>query len=168
MKHLLYLSSIIVLISFQKAHALDSAANGWGDVTNCIQMSINLKDGGQMLRTNQPVELTVRYRNVSTNETVFIYSPLLVAADVTYLFQVVSPSGKDISPVSRKTSPAGSSVDRAIPPNGIIQFEIDLSRLCRFEEAGTYKVIVKKVILPQKVGEWFTVVSNQLDFDITD
>lgn len=161
-----YLSISILLISVDQCLAADADTNAWGAVTNHIQMSISLKDGSQTLKTNQPVELTVRYRNVSTNETVLFYDPRSVVADVTYSFQIISPSGTDISPVRPTSSTAGSTFYHPIAPGGSFEADINLSSFCKFDQVGAYKVVVKKVIFPQNVGDWFTVVSNELDVDI--
>jgi hypothetical protein len=41
----------------------------WGPVISNLQMSIHLKDGGTEIKTNQPVEMVMRIRNLSTNQT---------------------------------------------------------------------------------------------------
>ncbi len=130
-------------------------------------MSISLKDGGRGEREKQPVELTVRYRNVSTNETIFIHKFLATAVDVTYSFHVISPTGKDISPVPPKWS-SGSGADYPVAPGCIKAFEINLSELCKFDEIGAYKVIVKKMVLRSNRSGWFTVVSNALTIDVSE
>lgn len=55
---------------------------------------------------------------------------------------VISPSGKDVSPLY--TFGGGSGAIATAEPNQTMQFEFALSQLCKLEEIGTYKITASK------------------------
>lgn len=165
MKKYLCFISLFAAMTVLRVFASDTKTNEWGVVTNGIQMSIDLKGNSEKVTTNEPVILLIRYRNVSTNETVTVYNLKAVALDATYSFVVVSPSGKDISP-SLPKSLAGSGVNYSVAPNQTKEFEISLSQLCKFDEPGTYTITTKKMVFSDPKKKWFMVVSNPLKVSV--
>jgi hypothetical protein len=161
MKKYLCFISIYATMIIGRVLAGDTETIEWGAVTNNFQMSISLKCGGHEIKTNEPVVLLIKYRNVSTNETIIVFNHIVPAMDATYSFVVISPSGKDISPNIPK-SLTGSGGNYPISPNQTREFDVDLSQFCKFDELGAYKIISKKVIFADPKNKWFTVVSNPL------
>jgi DNA-binding beta-propeller fold protein YncE len=150
----------LVLAAWQ-TFADDLKTNDWGAVTNNAQMSISLTGGGNEIKTNEPVRLLIRFRNISTNETIAIFRPNAIETDPTFSFIVVSPSGKDVSPSSPKIF-VGSGGVLPIDPNQTVELEFNLSDLCKFDEVGTYKIIAKKGVGSRDGKKLFVVVSNPL------
>jgi hypothetical protein len=154
-KHLFFILAFTIMTSWQ------ALAEEWGTVTNNLQMSISLTSGENEIITNQPVVLLVRYKNISTNETITIYNDAAISRDATYSFVVTSPSGKDLSPNLPK-SINGSGGIYPLSPNQTQEFKVNLSQLCKFDELGIYRIIANKTIWSSKERKWFTVTSNQL------
>jgi hypothetical protein len=139
MKIYLFCFSMFLALSAVKVFADATNDLEWGAMTNNVQMSIGTINGTATIKTNQPFSLIVRMKNVSTNQITFGYRyPLETTENLSWL--VVSPSGKDVSPV-RQPALRGSSVSRQIDPNEIFQFEYSLSSICSFHEIGTYKIV---------------------------
>jgi hypothetical protein len=141
-------------------------ANDWGPSTNGIQMSIHLAGYKSDVKTNEPFALSVRYRNISTNEIVSIYECVDMEGDDNYSFIVKSPSGKDISP-AKKFYPGGSGAVHVLRPGQTLEFGYELSDLCKFDETGTYIVIASfSQIDPVGPDPAFNVVSNPLQIKV--
>jgi hypothetical protein len=155
-----YLMICLVLAAWQ-TFADDLKTNDWGAVTNNAQMSISLTGGGNEIKASEYVRLLIRFRNVSTNETFSINRPNSIETDPTFSFIVVSPSGKDVSPSSPKMF-VGSGGSIPVDPNQTVELEFNLSNLCRFDEAGTYRIVAKKLIRSPEGSEPSTIVSNPL------
>jgi len=163
MKKYLYYSLMFVVLAVRNSFADDTNANGWGVATNGVQMAISLKNGGSEIKTNQFVTLLVRIRNVSTNETVYLYRYIFddTGSDGGVSCRVISPTGKDILPNTDNSLHRGSGADYPVPPRQIYEFEFDLGEFCKFNEVGTYKIIATKKMWMGKY-EKFPVVSNPL------
>lgn len=137
-------------------------ADDWGELTNNFKMSIRLETIKAEIQTNQPCVLLIRYKNVSTNETFWVYENG-TEYDPAYSFTVISPSGKDISPDMNRFKPCDATAVRHVGPNQILQIKFNLSLLCKFNEEGNYKVIAKyKEAFAFEKRKTFTVVSNPL------
>ena len=160
MKNNLFLLIICSMLIGWQTFADDLATNDWGQVTNNAQMSINLKDGKNEIKTNHPVKLLIQIKNVSTNETFLVGRANAIENDESFSFVVIAPSGKNISP-KPKNIPGSGGADPAIP-NQIIKLEFNLSNLCKFDEVGTYKIIANKSLWSPERNKLFTVVSNPL------
>jgi hypothetical protein len=150
-----------IFISLRAVAAEPLNSNWWGPVTNSVRMSISLKGGDRVIRTNEQFQLLVRLRNLSETN-VWTYKAL---ATTTGLFegvhcQVTSPSGKDISPPDVFWR-GGSGYGINVPPHDMAEFTFDLSYICRFDEAGIYTVVASKGIGLGKNKAWI-VVSNPL------
>jgi hypothetical protein len=159
MKTLLtYLLTFVTLFVWQ-VYADGMKTNDWGAVTNNFQMSISLKGDKSEITNNQPCILLVRYKNVSTNETLNVYE---AEHDPSYSFTVISPSGKDISQDIKKFHPSDSGGYIPVRPNQSVKFEFNLSYLYDLHEVGTYKVIAKKKVWSFERHQTFTVVSSPL------
>lgn len=159
MKKYFYCSLITVLVTWQ-IFADDLKTNQWGVVTNNVQMSISLTDRGKEIKSSQPVKLLIRFRNISTNETFLVGRENAIENDPGYSWVVISPSGKDISPKPQIHTGSGGAIP--LVPNQFIEFEFNLSRLCKFDELGTYKIVTKKSIWSPENQKLFTVVSTPL------
>jgi hypothetical protein len=118
--------------------------NEWGSPVNDIQLGIVFADGNSQIRTNQPFSLTVRIKNLSTNSQYCIN--LLNSATVnsnSFLVTIISPSGKNISPVASPIlSFSGGFV--CVSPLHILEYEFKLSDICRLNEFGTYKITAQR------------------------
>jgi hypothetical protein len=115
------------------------------------------------LKPGEPFNLWVRLRNLSTNQTLrFLSSGTDQDEEHGLAWVIISPSGKDISP--RGTlAVAGSSRWVLVRPNGIGEFEFPLSRFCKLEEVGTYKITARKSTFAIRKGEkTIVLISNTL------
>lgn len=144
----------------------DQTGDVWGPVTNNLQMAISLS-GGE-IETNQPCILSIRYRNISTNETFWIYEVNGTVYDSTYSFKVISPSGVDISPDMSKVHSSDSGEIHWLGPRQTVTIKFNLSAFCRFDETGIYKIVAKrKSIWATKERQDVTAVSNPLEISVT-
>lgn len=159
MKIYLFCISTVVALCIGKVFADGSGDIEWGVKTNGLQLSISETGGDATIKTNQPLTLMVRIKNVSTNQMVFGYDRPLKTTDSISWF-VVAPSGKNISMIRQPTI-RRSSVYHPIGPNEIFQFEYSLSSICGFNEIGTYKIVAIKD-LGTKPREPHVVESNPL------
>lgn len=126
-------------------------------------MSIRLKDGGTTIKTNQPIDLIIRIRNLSTNEA-FGFSMCNnqeLSPSANSSLKVLSPSGKDIyvwhSPLLKDGSFSGAFQNVNVPPQGAYEYQF---RAGGFSDAVTNGVY--KVIATRKVLHGLTATSNPL------
>lgn len=160
---------VILIIQFAtQVFADNTETNSWGPVNDDIQMSIRLKSDVSEIKTNQPVELLIGFKNVSTNETLRISTLNAIETDPGYSWIVTSPSGKDISPVPDNMPVTGSGARIPLPPGQIIEFNFNLSLLCEFNEIGTYKIVAKKSIYSPSKHKLFKAVSNPLNIVVSN
>lgn len=143
-----------------KVFANDTNKIEWGAVAYNVQTSISLKNGPAIIKTNQPFSLLVRIRNVSTNQMFHFYLPTEPEYYDSETWVVISPSGKDVSPIPR-LSLRQSGAMHPMNPNEMFEFEFKLSFLCKFSEIGTYNII-SKINLSGSPHERNWVVSNPL------
>jgi hypothetical protein len=168
MKKYLYSFAMFTVLTVCQAFADHLKTNEWGAVTNNFQMSINFKGEKNEIKTNQPLCLLIYYKNVSTNQTFRVYRANAIECDPGYSFVVISPSGKDISSNTEKIAPSESGGFVSMVPSQIIECEFNLSRLYKFDEIGTYNIIVKKAIWSPKSQKVFTVISNPLNVVVSN
>lgn len=155
--------SNILIICFIISHitfAADTNQCEWGPEAGKCQLSIRMKHGGTEIKANQPVDLILRIRNLSTNETLEIWIngrfelPEVVSAEVW------SPSRKQLFsgiPHVRR----GSSTFHYIRPQETYEYSLPLGQLSEYQSNGVYKVIVKRKGLH---GE--TAISNPLELKV--
>lgn len=158
---ILLLYSIFSLVASVPVFGNGLDTGEWSAATNYLQMSISLDSDNGKIQTNHPCILLIRYKNISTNETFWVYESSEYNPD--YSIIVIAPSGKDISPDMKliKRSDSGSVLHAA--PQKTVEIKFDLSKLCSFNDVGTYKVIVKnKDMFAYERRKTFTVVSNPL------
>jgi hypothetical protein len=127
-------------------------------------MSIRISDAGVQARTNEPVRLVIEYKNTSTNNNFTVYQAAVVEEDPSCFFSVMSPSGKNISPENRGFADSGAPLP--LSPGQVNEYRFNLSKLCTFSEAGTYKIIARKAIYWPAKQHGFMVVSNPLDVKV--
>ena len=143
----------------------DTKTNDWGAMTNSIQMSIALRPEKTDFRLSNVVVLVIRLRNLSDHETFLVSRWNAIENDPSYSFVVTSPSGKDVSP-GPKIIP-GSAGATPLEPNKTLEFEFNLSRLCKFDEVGEYRITAKKLVRSPAREMSFAVISNLLNISIT-
>jgi hypothetical protein len=160
MKKYIHHSAIFPLLFVLQAYIATASTNEWGLVTNSIQMAISLDGDKREIKTNEPVILLVRIRNTSTNEIFQIYS-MNDGDDPQFSFLVISPSGKDISPI-KESSPTGSGHFIRIDSSRIAEVEFSLSRHCKFSEIGEYKIVAKREVDSITTRKAYLVVSNPI------
>jgi hypothetical protein len=128
------------------------------------------------LETNGPVELVLRFRNLSTNGFHFgiFYEShggkLVARFSPGFECVVTTPSTNEIK--LDLTEPVGSwSRGRAINilpnPNRIGETGLSLSHVFKFDEVGTYKIVAHLALLSPENQKPFTVTSNPLLFRTT-
>jgi hypothetical protein len=167
MKKYLYSSIMLAMLIGSQVFA-DTLQTKSGAISNNIQMSVSLKSGVNEIKTNQPVVLLIRFKNISTNETFRIYQANAIEYDRGYTWVVISPSGNDISPNMEKIPVSESGGFIRLSPNQIKELEFNLSHLCKFDEIGTYKIVAKKTMLSPENQKPVTVVSNPLNIVISN
>jgi hypothetical protein len=136
-------------------------ANEWGTVTYNTQISIGLKNNVKVFTTNQTVQLLVRIKNLSTNEEygVAVEQAFILTEGLSLV--VISPSGKDISPIFGKSDRFSGTV-LWVHPNQTDGFCFGLNEICKMDEVGTYKVILKMERTTPDRKKMFEIVSNPL------
>ena len=160
MKKYLFCLSMFAALSAVRVFADDTNKIEWGAITNNVQTSISLKDGPATIKTNQPFSLLARIRNVSTNHTFSFCLPFPPEYESGLKWVVISPSGRDVSPVPKLVLRVSNAIV-LMNPNQIYEFEFKLSSICKFGESGIYK-IVAKMDISWSPHEPCWVVSNPL------
>ena len=151
---------VSILLSITGSRAED--VHEWGPVTNNLQMSIALADGTNVI-AGKDFCLTIFFRTKSTNEFTIAYKVNGTTSDPSYSFEITSPSGRDVSPNTSKLKPPMSGGVVPILPNEVASIRFDLGELCRLDESGTYKIVVKKNgLFPEKDEKSPTLISNPL------
>jgi hypothetical protein len=163
MKNQLCFILVFTVMAVRQVHADDMKTNMWGDATCNAQMSLELKDQNIEIKANQPVDLVIHIKNVSSNETFSVYQSLAIVDNslVNFSFGVTSPSGKDISPKPAEYYNGGSGGEYQIAQGQTKEFDCNLSYLCKFNEMGTYKIIAKKRLWPD-LNKQCEITSNPL------
>lgn len=152
---------ILGALSLTRTFADDMTNKASTAITGLAETSIKIKDNEKEIKTNQPVVVIVSIKNVSTNETLYFFQLLAAETDPGLAITVISPSGKNI-PLKTAIAPHGSGHNVSLRPNQVYEFEIELSRLCKFNEIGTYKIVAKKEVETSE-GRLFWVDSNVLN-----
>ncbi len=135
--------------------APEVADDKWGTATNDFQISIALKDDGNVIRTNKPVKLTLWIKNVSTNQKHDILKPN--SARQGFDVVVIEPSGKKLATDDPQEG-AVSAQRFVLGPNQVRKIEIDLSKVCKFDNTGTYQITAMYRMLG--------LISNQLNVSV--
>jgi hypothetical protein len=153
------------ILSIQQLFATETKTSEWGAATNNVQMSIRVKSVPSDIKQSEPVKLLIRFRNISTNETFMLYRANSMEDNPDCSFVVLSPSGTDLWPSVQREVLSGASV--FLQSGQVIEFEFDLSRRCRFDQIGTYKIIAKYGMWSREKRRTFQAVSNTLQVSIT-
>ena len=142
-----------------------NTTNQWGAVTYNTQVSIDFKGRQREYKTNQVVQLLVRIRNLSTNEEygVGVHTDFKSSEGMSFL--VISPSGKDISPAFRGSNRFSGGIVW-VHPGQIDGFCFPLSEICKADEVGIYKIVMKIVRCTPDRRKSFDIRSNPLDLSI--
>ncbi len=135
--------------------------NEWGAISYNTQISIGLNSTNKEFTTNQAVEVLVRVRNHSTNEEYPIDIQRSFMFNEDFSFIITSPSGKDISPVFHMSSRFSGGVVW-VHPNQVDGFGFQLDEICKTDEVGTYKIILKMKRGTPDRKKVFEIVSNPL------
>lgn len=138
----------------------------WGSLSCETQISLEITDGEKISTTNESVELTARVKNLSTN-TYHLYVSRTVTHSVGFSFSVISPNGKDVSPPP--FDPTGALLSGGlviVRPNQINGFKFDLKDVCKLDELGTYKVVLKVISRVPGSHQLTNVVSNPLSITV--
>ena len=155
----------ITVLAVWQAFSGEIGTHQWGSGTNNVQMSVSLKGGQKEIETNQPLILSILIRNVSTNATFILPLMNWIEADPGFSIVVISPTGKDVSP-KPKIGAHGSADLAALGPNQSIKREFNLGSLCKLNEIGTYRIIMKRQVWFSQEEKAFQVVSNPLDVHV--
>ena len=163
-KQICYLAMLLMphLILINSAYS-----QNWGPTNDSVQMSIGVKNSENPIKTNQPVLLSISFRNLSSDEAFRIYRANGIEYDPGYTWSVISPSGRDISPRMKTIPSSESGVHLPLLPNGTNEFAFNMSYLCKFAERGTYKITGRKWIYSLRLKKPIEVVSNPLFVRIT-
>ena len=162
------LPELILLLTIawtqQRDFAGETQHGEWGAETNGIRMSIELDESCRTNPANHEVVLLCRLNNVTTNQTFEIYESNKIEFGDSYSFEYVLPSGKKLTPPAMPG--AGSGGFLHIEPQKTKQFQFNLQKLFRFDEAGTYQITAKRLMVSPTTGKPFKVVSNSLKIEL--
>jgi hypothetical protein len=164
MKQLSIFIMLIVFACIFKVFAGDQDAIKWGAATNDVQMSITIKDKTGPIKTNEPFCLLIKIRDTSTNATLYFHKWLAINVNPSFIVDVRSPSGKNLSPNANVVA-SGSGFDVSIPPKQVYEYEFNLSYLCKFDELGTYTITVAQLLGSGGKNGWW-VISNPLPLTV--
>jgi hypothetical protein len=195
MKKCLFWCPAWAILVASQTLAAEVLADEWGPVTNNAQMSISavlpgsvsgrvgfIIGGGtnpmggyvtnpitvkSVIKPGEAFNLWVRLRNLSTNETLrFVFSGTDQDEENGLAWVILSPSGKDIS--QRGTLAAAHSIRWVLAgPSRIGESEFPLSRFCKLEEIGTYKITARKSTFARHKDEKaFVLTSNTLSVTV--
>jgi len=157
MKTHIYLS-FLLLLGLQ-ARGDDGTIQKWGVITNGIQMSIALDGRDRDINTNEQFQLLVQIKNLgASNAWSYVENVANSESGSGLHCDVVSPSGKDISPNIEFRGEGGGFINLLSGTTN--SFKFDLSSICKFNEIGLYKITAQKAI-SQGEKSW-TVTSNPL------
>jgi hypothetical protein len=133
----------------------------WGPVALDLQVSISTKNALKRFNTNEPISSIVRFNNLSTNSFgIVMRNNILDNRD--FSFSILSPSGKDVSPVFYEDYTGGSGILVYVPPHQINGFQFDINDICKFDEMGTYKIVMMVKNRVPGSNQLADVVSNPL------
>jgi hypothetical protein len=131
----------LVLFGPWRILAQGVGTNEWGASANDIQLYIGLQQGQTPIKTNEPFHLAIRIENNSTNQFFYFYTRNGMVDGDPIFFTIISPSGKDVSPVPPLVD-VGSGGNINLPPKGVYRFSKGYCPL-QFSELGTYKISAK-------------------------
>jgi len=132
---------VIILALIVQGTCLNAVADEWGNATNGVQALLVLRDDKSRIGTNDSIVVSLKVKNTLTNETFCFY--FWGSPEASFSYSIISPSG---IPVPRNESfvPVGFGTGpRWIASNQTTEYEINLSKLYKFNEIGTYKIIGK-------------------------
>jgi hypothetical protein len=151
--------ALLGLMACRPACAGDVSTPEWGPVTKNAQLSVNLRADGKSIEASQPVKLIIRFRNVSTNETLIVLLSNAEEHNAEFSFVVRLPSGKDVTLTPGAHHGSGAILHLA--PSGTHAIDFNLSRLWRFDQPGAYQ-ITAKCRVDIGASKSFQIVSNPL------
>ena len=166
-----YLLPLVAIFGWHVAVA--SQTNEWGAITNGVQFSIGLSGQESKLEPNGPVELVLRFRNLSTNGFHFDTSYKSDGGKLVEKFSpgfqcvVTTPSTNEIrldlsEPVNIFDRGRGRAINILPNPKRISITGWSLGNVFKFEEVGTYKIVAHLKLLSPENQKPFTVTSNPL------
>ena len=153
----LFVAPLLVVRTF----AGEAGEGDWGVATNDVQMSIRIKPPEAIVKTNEPIILTVSFRNISTNQTfaVLVHGPVGVLPGLR--LAVAVPSGKTLMLPAMLGDGSGHILP--LGPGGTREVSVDLNRFCRLSEPGNYEITATfDSLLSTTMTNKFDVTSNQL------
>jgi hypothetical protein len=138
-------------------------AKSWGMITNDARMAIALPAAGSEVRSNQPVVVLVSVTNLATGRAISFHEWAASWVDSTFRFEVISPSGENLSPIPQRGL-HGSGKFVSLQPGEMYEHEFRLSDTCSFDEIGTYTIVAKRNI--GSVGQPCWMISNSLRISV--
>jgi len=162
-QHSIVIIFLVVACAF-KVFADDQDTIKWGAWTNGVQMSIAIKDEPGPIKIDEPFRLLIKIKNGSTNATLYFNRWLAINVNPSFLVDVRSPSGKNLSPNANVVA-SGSGFVVSIPPKQVYEYEFNLSYLCRFNELWIYTITVGQLLGSGGKNGWW-VISNPLPLTV--
>lgn len=159
MKIAYYIVSLLCVATAGVSHADETNTAAWGPKVGNLQMFVRLKDGGSEIETNQPIELLVRVKNLSTNKSVVLTEWMGAEIfETTSLSPILTVSGREQHYEIRVDGSFSGTIDpRVAPPNGYYEYEFNIGRLKDPKTKSVYKIVTKRM-----VGANLVVTSNPL------
>ena len=133
--------------------AENDLAGNWGAVTEGYQLSLRVNK--ESFYTNEPVLVTIIFRNASTN---FLPYAEPSGSDLDFSILVADQNGRQLPDAADVDRTTGHSV-RFIPGTQH-KFQLDLRKRFEFSKPGVYSVTVRRKI-PQQNGVGWTEVNSK-------
>jgi hypothetical protein len=104
-----------------------------------FELARGLKPDGTRVKKGQPIVLIVSMKNLSTNETFFCFLDSHIESSLDITVQIVTPSGKTISP-STDPHTAGKGNNYRLSPGQWLHLTFHLNDIFNFDEIGRYLI----------------------------
>ncbi len=160
-----YAAIVIAILFFARlVDAADSSlANGPIQAATGVQVLLSLRDPGHGAQSNGPIGLNVTITNGSVVDVHLMYPNLKPAV----WFEIVSPSGKDLSTKEPSDSLQGSHILPALVGSGAsLDIKFDLTEICPVKEVGIYKITAKARCFGS--GTNFVVISHPINVTVME
>jgi hypothetical protein len=147
----------------------------WGSLTNNLQMSLSLSGNPSGIEQGGAIWVAVQLRNQSSNGVFVARNSWRTSPGQDLSFQIMDPSGKDISPAYPQNFELFSTFYFVVQPESENNFKLNLREIKQgeyennFRQVGTYRIVAVqrglfKFLNTNKIP--VTVTSNPLNIKI--
>jgi len=134
--------------------------------SNCVRISIGLKDGAKSVKVDEPFTLRIRIENLFTNKSLAVEKPTAPAGNLGFAFSVKLPSGSMTTNAPKTGQLYSSGLTTLIGPGKTKEFELDPRRVCEFKDVGSYSILVEREVVLLPDDKMVIVSSEPFTFSI--